>query len=511
MVRLRRRTALGLLLGGASVAAVAPVDAVLSSAPDAPPRPDRQTPPPRRQAPPPRRRQDSPVEAENRAAGEPWWPPRRGRSTNDRRRQIQGYASTTSVAPGGVVDFHVAVNPAGRFRVGVHRLGWYAGAGARTLLTSPELRGVPQPVPAADPDSGALDCRWPVSWRLPIPRDWVSGLYQAVFTSADGWRACTPFVVRDDRRAAALCVVLPMTTWQAYNQWPRDRRVGKSLYHGYRPDGRRDPALRARAVTFDRPYAGAGLPAHFDRDQDAIRWLERQHYDVSYATSLDLHSGRLDPARHRGLVFCGHDEYWSDEMRRATEAGLAGGTSLAFLGANSVYWRIRVRAAADGRQERVVECAKTLPDPGADATGPTVTWRDLGRPEQALLGVQYNGIVLTPQPLVVRSADHWVWAGTGVADGDRIPGLVAGEADGLHRALARPAQLGETLLSSSPYPAQQGGQRLQSSHVYETPQGGVVFATGTLGWTMALDRRDHRDPRIERATANVLDRMVGDA
>ncbi|MEU2985270.1 N,N-dimethylformamidase beta subunit family domain-containing protein [Micromonospora aurantiaca] len=490
MDRLRRRTALGLLVGGASAAALGPFDPVLGGRPD-----DSPT-----------RWPVPPVERENRAAGEPWWPEHGGRAADDRRRQIQGYASTTSVAPGEEIDFHVAVNPGGRFRISVHRLGWYDGAGARTMLTSPELRGVPQPVPVADPDTGVLDCRWPVSWRLSVPHGWTSGLYQAVFTSADGWRACTPFVVRDDRRPAALCVVLPVTTWQAYNQWPRDRRSGKSLYNGYRADGRRDPALRARAVTFDRPYSGAGLPTHFDRDEAAIRWLERNLYDVSYATSFDLHSGRLDPARYRGLVFCGHDEYWSAEMRRATEVGLDGGTSLAFLGANSVYWHARVRAAADGRPERLVECAKTLPDPGAGIGDPTVTWRNLDRPEQALLGVQYNGIVLTPQPLVVRAADNWVWAGTGVADGDRIPGVVAGEADGLHAALPRPAG---TTLSSSPYPAQQGGRRLQSSYVHETARGAVVFASGTLGWTLALDRQGHRDPRIERATANVLNRMAG--
>ncbi|MFI6129751.1 N,N-dimethylformamidase beta subunit family domain-containing protein [Micromonospora sp. NPDC051141] len=490
MVRLRRRTALGLLLGGASASALGPLEPVRGEHRESPPVP----------------RQLPPVEIENHAAGAPWWPADGGRAADDRRRQIQGYASTTSVAPGETIDFHVAVEPAGPFRITVHRIGWYAGAGARTLLTSPELAGEPQPVPPADPATGALDCRWPRSWRLRVPESWVSGLYQAVFTSAAGWRAATPFVVRDDRRAAALCVVLPVTTWQAYNQWPRDRRAGRSLYNGYRPTGRRDPELRARAVSFDRPYAGAGLPTQADRDQDAIRWLERNRYDVSYATSFDLHSGRLDPARHRGLVFCGHDEYWSAEMRRAVEAGLAGGSSLAFFGANSVYWHVRVAAAADGRPERLVECAKTRPDPGEDAAGPTVTWRDLDRPEQALLGVQYNGIVLTPQPLVVRSADHWVWAGTGVADGDRIPGVVAGEADGLNAGVPRP---GGTMLSSSPYPAQQGGRRLQGTHVHETPQGAVVFATGTLGWTMALDRRGHRDPRIERATANVLDRMVG--
>ncbi|GAB3353054.1 hypothetical protein RMN56_10730 [Micromonospora halotolerans] len=493
MVRIRRRWALGLLLGGVSATALGAGEPVLSQ----------------RRTGPPTRRRTPPVQVENRAAGEPWWPRGDIRSADDRLRQIQGYASTTSLAPGESVDFHVAVNPARPFRITVHRLGWYGGAGARTMLTSPELDGTPQPVPPADPATGTIACRWPVSWTLRIPEDWTSGLYQAVFTSTDGWRACTPFVVRDDRRAAALCVVLPVTTWQAYNQWPLDGRAGKSLYNGYTAGGQRTPALRAREVSFDRPYPDAGQPIQFSRDQDAVQWLERNGYDVSYATSLDLHSGRLDPSRHRGLVFCGHDEYWSAEMRRAAEAGLAGGTSLAFLGANSVYWHIRVRPSADGRPERIVACAKTTPDPGEDAAGPTVTWRDLGIPEQALLGVQYNGIVATPQPLVVRSAKHWVWAGTGVADGDRIPGVVRGEADGVSAAAARPAGLDETLLSGSPYPARQGRQRTQSTHVYETPQRAVVFATGTLGWTMALNRRGHRDERIERATANVLDRMVG--
>ncbi|MEE3919161.1 N,N-dimethylformamidase beta subunit family domain-containing protein [Micromonospora sp. BRA006-A] len=134
---------------------------------------------------------------------------------------------------------------------------------------------------------------------------------------------------------------------------------------------------------------------------------------------------------------------------------------------------------------------------------------DVARPRPAGTGTARRAVQrhrADPQPLVVRGADNWVWSGTGVADGDRIPGVVAGEADGLHAALARPAG---TTLSASPYPAQQGGRRLQSSHVHETARGAVVFASGTLGWTLALDRQGHRDPRIERATANVLNRMAG--
>lgn len=491
MFRLRRRWALGLLAGGVSATALGATETVFG-----------------------RNRANAlvrqpPVEMENRAPGQPWWPPDGRPAVDDRRRQIQGYASTTSVAPGETIDFHVAVNPADRYRISLHRIGWYGGTGARTVLTSPEFDGVPQPLPSADPETGAIACDWPVSWTVRVPDDWTSGLYQAVFTSAEGWRACTPFVVRDDRRAAPLCVVLPVTTWQAYNQWPMDGRTGKSLYNGYGPTGRLDPDLRAREVSYDRPYANEGLPSQITQDHDAVQWLERNGYDISYATSLDLHSGRLDPTRHRGIVFCGHDEYWSAEMRQVAERAVAAGRSLAFLAANSVYWHVRIRSSDDGRPGRLVACAKTLPDQRQDATGPTVLWRTVGPAEQALLGVQYNGIVRTPQPLVIRAADHWVWAGTGVAEGDRIPGIVGGEADGIDPDSPRPTGVTATALSASPFHTRSGRHQVQNTHVYETPQGGLVFAAGTLRWTMALNRAGHRDERIERATANVLDRMTG--
>ncbi|MEV0324822.1 N,N-dimethylformamidase beta subunit family domain-containing protein [Micromonospora echinospora] len=455
-----------------------------------------------------------PVVRENQAPGITW-PPTDGRRSgvDDRRRQIQGYASATSVAHGETIDFHVAVDPAGPYRITVVRLGWYGGAGARELLTSPKLTGGPQPLPVPHPETGALACRWPVSWTLRIPDDWTSGLYQAVFTSAEGWRGYTPFVVRDDRRAAALCVVVPFTTYQAYNQWPMDGTVGQSLYYGYR-HGVLDYERRAFDVSYDRPYAGEGWPKHLDRDHDFVRWAEKRGYDLTYATTEDLHSGRLAPARHRGLVFCGHDEYWSRAMRIAAERAVAAGTSLAFLAANSVYWHIRLGPSADGRPERLVTCYKTSPDPDpdADAAGATTQWRavapDGSDAEQRLLGIQYNGIVATPQPLVVAAAEHWFWTGCGVADGDRIPGLVGGEADGTVPRNPRPAGVTGVTLGTASYQNRYRQQRTQQTHLYETPQGGVVFAAGTLFWTMALNRNGHRDERVERATANLMDRMT---
>ncbi|MFJ8768627.1 N,N-dimethylformamidase beta subunit family domain-containing protein [Streptomyces clavifer] len=75
-------------------------------------------------------------------------------------------------------------------------------AGARHLLTSESVDVKPRRTkPEPQPGTGLIACDWPVSWTLQIPKGWVSGVFLAVFTSQDGHRSYTPFVVRDtDRR-----------------------------------------------------------------------------------------------------------------------------------------------------------------------------------------------------------------------------------------------------------------------------------------------------------------------
>lgn len=507
MPRISRRNALGLFTFAASTAALtgcnsspeAPLDTSVSRIKRTDPLPPHDS---------------TLITAENRKVGSRDWSPDGARqAVDDLKRQIQGYASATSVHLGETIDFHVTANPAQTFRISIYRLGWYGGAGARHLLTSPQLSGRTQPVPIPHRVTGTIACRWPISWTLWVPPDWTSGLYLAVFSSAQGWRSCTPFVVRDDRHAGGLCVILPFTTFQAYNPWPLDGRTGKSLYYGYtRRPKQTDYQFRAREVSFDRPYSGNGFPPQMQRDRDFVEWVERQPYDVTYATSLDLHAGRIDPARYRGLVFSGHDEYWSKQMRQVAERMVNEGGSLAFLSANNVYWHVRIQPSSDGRPERVVACYKTDPDPHAAIGGATTKWRSIasdGRDaEQLLLGVQYNGIVDIPAPLVIKAADHWFWTGCGASDGDTIPGLVAGEADGLNSNYPKPVGMTGTVLSASPYRAHGGGQRIQNSHIYQTPQGGLVFDAGTFHWTLGLNRESLRDSRIEKATRNLFDRIL---
>ncbi|MFF9108110.1 N,N-dimethylformamidase beta subunit family domain-containing protein [Streptomyces sp. NPDC014805] len=423
------------------------------------------------------------------------------RSADDVHRQIKGFVSTGAVAPGEAVDFHVTVDPPQEFSVDVYRIGHYGGDGAAKITTSPRLSGIVQPPPlAAD---RTVSCHhWWLSWRLQIPSYWSVGAYVAVLTTGDGrYRSHIPFTVRDDR-PADLLLILPDVTWQAYNLYPEDGRTGASLYHAWDEEGRLlGEADAATTVSFDRPYAGAGLPLHVGHAYDVIRWAERYGYDLAYADARDLHAGRIDPARYRGLVFPGHDEYWSVPMRRAAEQARDHGTSLVFLSANTMYWQVELGPSPSGVPDRLLTCRKRK------GPGKPVLWREIDRPEQQLVGIQYAGRVPEPHPLIVRNAGHWLWEATGAQEGDALDGLVAGEADRYFPRAPLPEHEERVLLAHSPYRDTEGARRHQETSLYRAPSGAWVFASGTFAWSPALDRPGHVDPRIQRATANLLDRI----
>lgn len=477
---------------------------------------------------------DNPVRAENRLAGSHDW--RIGAAgtvaADDLGRQIKGYASATSVNLGETIGFHVSTEPARTFVVEVFRLGDYGGLGARRLAASPRLPGRTQHEPVTDRMTGMISCAWEANWTLTVPRTWTAGSYLAAFTADSGHRSYAPFVVRDDARRADFLVVLPFSTYQAYNQWPLDGKVGKSLYYGYGHDGSANAGgsdagssrtdvhgapiaygTRAHKVSFARPYEGVGLPQRADLDYEFLQWAERSGYDLSYATSVDLHDGRIDPKQYRALVFSGHDEYWSRLMRDTVSNAVDAGTHVAFIAANNVYWHVRFEPDGQEPGSRVMACWKSDPDPEADESGPTRLWRTVDphgtQAEQSLIGVQYNGIPKAEMPLVVSGADHWFWAGTGVADGEAIAGIVGGEADGFDAGAPKPAALRHTILSASHFMAQGGSDwpRIQHSSLYETQRGAIVFASGTFNWSLGLNRPGYADPRIQRATANLFNRM----
>lgn len=330
---------------------------------------------------------------------------------------------------------------------------------ATTAATAPP-RSAPAPGspasrrPAPLAAGRTVSCHhWWQSWRLQIPPYWKSGAYVAVLTTADGYRSHVPFTVRDLEATADLLLLLPDITWQAYNLYPEDGRSGASLYHAWDDHGRLlGEEEAATTVSFDRPYAGAGLPLHIGHAYDFVRFAERYGYDLSYADARDLHAGRVDPTRYRGLVFPGHDEYWSRPMRRAAEAAREAGTSLVFLSSNTMYWQVDLTTSPTGDPDRLLSCRKRHGEPKSRSA----LWRDQGEPEQLLLGVQYAGRVPQPSPLVVRNAQHWLWEATGAAEGDEIADLVAGEADHYFPRVPLPESTERILLAHSPYESTDG-------------------------------------------------------
>lgn len=442
------------------------------------------------------------IVAENSLGGSGGWQLGE-RTSGDLDGRIKAYAADLAVPSGGMLRLRVSSEMP--YSVELYRLGDYGGMGGRLMARADGLAAIRQAQPVLDRDAGTVTCAWQDSWETAIPAEWPSGLYTAVLADSDGVRTATPFVVTELDREADYLVVLPATTYQAYNEYPVDGLTGRSLYYGQDPDTRRsDARFKARVVSFDRPYAGAGLPQLFDLDHAFVRWAERRGYDVAYATSLDLHAGRVDPLRYKALVFPGHDEYWSQEMRTHAEAASRAGVGLAFLTANNMYWHVRMLPAPDGTPHRLMRCNKDASSSrDRAAPGPTVKWRDLHRPEQELLGVQYASVVKGEQPLIVREAAHWFWAGSGVRDGDALPGMVWGEADRRFDDAARP-RAEQTFLAASPYRDSRGGGQRQQSGLYRAASGGLVFTAGTFRWPQALGDPRHADPRIARATENLF-------
>lgn len=112
-----------------------------------------------------------------------------------------------------------------------------------------------------------------------------------------------------------------------------------------------------------------------------------------------------------------------------------------------------------------------------------------------------------PHPLIVRNAGHWLWEATGVFEGDAIEGLVAVGADRYFPRTPLPEHEERVLLAHSPYTDGAGAGRHQETSLYRAPSGAWVFASGTLAWPPALGRPGRTDPRVQRATANLLDRV----
>jgi len=457
----------------------------------------------------------NPIVVENQNPGSTNW--NLTNTGNDGVGQIKGYASAASINKGESITFFVSVNPAQTFTIDVFRLGWYGGSGGRLMQHVDALQGTQQATCPTDPTLGTVVCTWTPSFTLAVPGTWTSGVFVAVLTNAAGFQNCIIFVVRDDSRTADLLYQLGVNTLQAYNNWPNDNTTGKSLYN-FNSFGATTitGTTRAAKVSFDRPYRDDGSGGFFYWqlwDLHLIHWLEKNGYDVAYSTDLDTHLNGSRLLSFKGFISAGHDEYWSKAMYDNVQAARDNGVNLAFLGANAIYWQVRYEPSAAGVPNRILVCYK---DPSIDPVqGPTTTvlWRDsnLGRPEQALMGVQFSEENGSQNfPYVVSNSSSWVYGNTGFTDGSSVPGIVGYEWDRFDSNYpSPPAVAGSwTLLGNSPTVTDAGRADSSNSSIYQAQSGAWVFATGTMSWSSGLSASGLADPRIQQATTNVFNRFI---
>ena len=449
---------------------------------------------------------------------------------------IQGFATDISVPQGGTISFKIKTD-AKAYTIGIFRIGYYGGQGARKVASINPSASLPQSQPAciADGTTFLFDCgNWGVSASWAVPANATSGLYVAVLIRSDtGGASQIFFIVRNDSSHSDILFQTADETWQAYNDFG-----GHSLYGGA---GTFDLNNRAYKVSYNRPFDTRNFESAtwlLNAEYPMIRWLEANGFDVTYFTGIDAaRSGSLI-LNHKAYMTAGHDEYWSGPQRTNVEAARNAGVNMAFFSGNEVFWKTRLENSTDSSNtpNRTLVCYKeTLANAKLDPSDPptwTGTWRDTrfsppadgGKPENSLNGtifaVNGPGTDNTGLAIKVPAADTKMrfWRGTSIYN------LPAGQTATLPSGTlgyewdidsdngARPAGLID--LSHATYSLTSdllldfggvygAGPATHSLTLYRAPSGAIVFGAGTVQWSWGLD--SNHDASISPAPAPSAD------
>ncbi|MCB9011902.1 MAG: PKD domain-containing protein [Actinobacteria bacterium] len=462
----------------------------------------------------------NPITVENAKPGSPNWKyPEAPRGTVSDQyagtvNTIEGFTSDDSLVPGQQLELHVSANSGWAYRVEVYRLGWYGGAGARRVACSPSCSGsragVVQPPLTPMTSTGYRRAPWSVTDTVPVTTDWTSGYYIAQLLLTEGPYAgnarWVPFIVRTPAgSSSSILAQVPVNNWQAYNGWG-----GRSTYINKSVDG-----IAATHVSFDRPYWGA-MYDMFDHELGGIRFLEREGYDVQYATDRDVND---EPGLllNRSMVLVnGHDEYWTSAQRDAFENARNQGVSLMFLGANIAYWQVRY---ADGGRTMIAYKEEAASDPEQSWSKKTDLFRNVGRPECQLLGIQYdNSWKIDAQVRSYRVDDtglgHRWMNGTGFNANEVVTDTVGYEWDFITPGCSHPPLTRFFEWDGTEIP----GETLPPADAvgYTAPSGARVFSAGSLHFTRGLDSwRSYTwigggptNAKLQRFVRNVLNDMT---
>ena len=381
------------------------------------------------------------------------------------RPTVEAAFPLESYGPGSVAHL-VITDKAPRVSIQVR----HVGPEAEVVRGNDVMTGVPVTSPHT---IGGVSGRRIVNVRL---GNWPSGVYFVQLTAPGGRVGYAPFVLRPKHLGEhRVAVVMPTQTWQAYNH--RDDNG----------DGRVDTWYACKCqhtARLGRPFLDRGTPPHFKYYEiPFLRWLDRSHSDVDIISDAELKSsnGHELANAYSLLIFSGHHEYVTTHEYDAVTDFRNRGGNLMFLSANNFYWKIEIH---DRVMYRVIK------------------WRDLGRPEAALLGVEYfhNDSGEHRGNWIVRDARRFAWLlqGTGLGNGGSISN---GGIEADHMTSASPKSTRVVAEIPNLYGP---GMTAQMSY-YETKAGAKVFAAGAFTLAGGI-----RQPRVQQLMDNLWKRLAKD-
>ncbi|WP_353643584.1 N,N-dimethylformamidase beta subunit family domain-containing protein [Mesorhizobium sp. WSM2239] len=508
------------------------------------------------------------------------------------RGEVWCYTDRFSYAPGETVSLHVS-STAPDFGMEVARDG-----GVETLvLTCRNLAARWQDTPDQCSVEG---CGWQASFEFRIEESWPSGAYRVTLTAegrnGNPIRCHHLFIVRPlpGRKLGRILQVAATGTWTAYNSWG-----GSNAYDGITgtnrdqyarmvstqrpwcrgfvvlpPDAPRVPLEVsmpqktvpryphmewALATGHSKKYASAGWASY---DSHFFRWAERAGYAIDLASQHELHFAPEILDGYDCVVFVGHDEYWTWEMRDAADAYVErGGRAARFAG--NFMWQTRLED--EGRRQVCYKYRARAEDPayrGGDVARATNSWEapEIGRPGAQTFGLNSTKGVYAGwggcAPRGVRGfpiyrPEHWAFAGTGLFYGDLLgadshiygyevdgldyeirngrpyPTAISGAPDGLEilaMGMASQVEEADFLQPEDQFFGDEDGRfiaetlygdasdenlekvRYSNGMIVNFRRGkGEVFHAGSCEWVAGLLRCD---AMVERVTANVLDRFL---
>jgi len=384
-------------------------------------------------------------------------------------KAVEGWFDAPSATCGDQLGLHVTGN--GRpVTIKIYRMGYYGGAGAR-LVTSTTIGAVKQygsPQITKAPES-TVSTNWPVVWYLKINRATIPGQYLLRLDDGGGDSSFVPLTIFDPKIKSAVTFVSSILTWQAYNQWG-----GYSLYKG--PDMQR--TTRSTIVSFNRPYDGDGSGQFRYMEYPILRRAEQLGLDMNYITDLELDNNVASLKNTNAILYGGHGEYWTANMRQVLQASVDSGINFVSFGGNAGYAHPRLQA----NDRQLVMWRSSLADPNRnDPVLATTGWRQIpiSQPEATLLGAQYVGLGV--------SADYTIphpnrWPFTTMTHPGVLKSIVGREVDSPLYSIGPAVEV----LADSAIDFHGKAVTIMATYYTNAKNAGVIDIS-TNGWTCAMD------------------------